>query len=118
MAPKALRFESELSKREVECLTWISKGKTSSEVSQILGISERTVNFHVKNSMDKFDAVNRTHLIALFVKSYLVSAIEESKRHKTCATCPLNFGDIVLDKDVTDFICHCICKKKNQPKHT
>ena len=112
MAQKAMRFESKLSKREAECLSWVANGKTSSEVSQILGISPRTVNFHVNNSMEKFDAVNRTHLIALFVKSYLIDAIEESTRHKKCKSCPLHFGDIVLGAEVIDIICSCICGQK------
>lgn len=30
-----------------------AEGKTSSEVSEILGISERTVNFHINNTVAK-----------------------------------------------------------------
>jgi len=112
MARKAMRFESILSKREAECLSWISSGKTSFEVSQILGISERTVNFHVNNCMKKFNAVNRTHLVGLFVKSHLMRAIAESKLHHKCTTCPLHFGDRVLDGDITELICGFICGKK------
>lgn len=107
-----MRFESKLSKREAECLSWIANGKTSSEVSQILGITARTVNFHVNKSMEKFDAVNRTHLVALFVKSYLSAAIEEAARHRMCEVCPLQFGDIVLDANVTDIVCRYVCGKK------
>jgi len=112
MAHKGLRLEGKLSKREAECLSWIANGKTSSEVSQILGISPRTVNFHVNNSMEKLDAMNRTHLIALFVKSYLIGAIEESARHDTCKSCPLHLGDIVLGEEVINIICNCICGPK------
>jgi DNA-binding CsgD family transcriptional regulator len=36
-----------LSRREVEVLRWCAAGKTSWEISAILAISERTVNFHV-----------------------------------------------------------------------
>jgi len=113
MALQAIRFESPLSKREAECLSWVANGKTSSEVSQILGISERTVNFHVNNSMKKFDAVNRPHLIGLFVKSHLIGAVEEAKHHRKCRTCPLHYGDLVLDGDITELICRCLCGKKN-----
>ncbi|MFT0533174.1 helix-turn-helix domain-containing protein [Castellaniella hirudinis] len=35
-----------LSARHRACLYWASQGKTSWEIGQILGIKERTVNFH------------------------------------------------------------------------
>lgn len=49
-----------LTEREIEILRWVAKGKTSSEVSIILGISGRTVNFHVGNILNKLHACNRT----------------------------------------------------------
>ncbi|HEY9079879.1 helix-turn-helix transcriptional regulator [Magnetovibrio sp.] len=113
MAQKAMRYLRALSDREAECLSWVANGKTSSEVSQILGISTRTVNFHVNNSMEKLDAMNRTHLIALFVKSYLIGAIEESTRHRKCGTCPLQYGDVVLGPEMIEIICTGICRKKS-----
>lgn len=54
-------LEKQLTKREQECLHWVSKGKTSWEVSTILGISERTVNFHIQNFMRKTNSSNRQH---------------------------------------------------------
>lgn len=113
MAQKSVRIESTLSKREFECVSWIANGKTSSEVSQILGISERTVNFHVNNSMEKLDAVNRTHLIALFVKAYLIEVIEEVGQLTTCKPCSLKKHEIVLGAQTIDFICHNICKHQS-----
>lgn len=55
---------SSLTKREKECLTWASDGKTAWEISEILGISERTANFHLINATSKVQAVNRQHAIA------------------------------------------------------
>lgn len=55
---------SALTKREIECLTWASAGKTAWEISKILGISERTANFHLINTTQKVKAVNRQHAIA------------------------------------------------------
>ena len=49
-----------LTAREIEVLRWTADGKTSSEVGQIMNISERTVNFHVNNSLEKLGAVNKT----------------------------------------------------------
>lgn len=50
----------QLSYREIEVLKWTGDGKTSSEISDILNISERTVNFHIGNAMIKLNAVNKT----------------------------------------------------------
>jgi len=53
-----------LTKRELECLTWIAEGKTSGEISSILKISENTVIFHIKNIMEKLEVSNRTQAIS------------------------------------------------------
>ena len=57
-----------LSKREKEILKWLKKGKSSWEISVILSISERTVNFHVGNIMQKLNAVSRTHAVAISIE--------------------------------------------------
>lgn len=49
-----------LSVRERECLLWAAKGKSSWDTGMILGISENTVNFHIKNAMRKLDSRSRT----------------------------------------------------------
>ncbi|WP_333681947.1 LuxR C-terminal-related transcriptional regulator [Dyella sp.] len=50
-----------LSRREREILQWVAYGKTSYEISIIVGLSERTVNFHVAGAIAKLNAANRTH---------------------------------------------------------
>ena len=52
--------EISLTAREIEVLRWSADGKTSSEVGEIMSISERTVNFHVNNSLEKLGATNKT----------------------------------------------------------
>jgi DNA-binding NarL/FixJ family response regulator len=49
-----------LSDRETEALTWVARGKTSSEIAQILGTSKRTVDFHLDNARGKLGVANRT----------------------------------------------------------
>lgn len=49
-----------LTDREVEVLRWSADGKTSGEVSDIMSISERTVNFHINNALEKLGAANKT----------------------------------------------------------
>ncbi len=53
-----------LTDREVEILRWTAAGKTAWEIGGILKISERTVNFHVQNVMEKFGVHNKTHAAA------------------------------------------------------
>jgi len=48
-----------LSGRELQCLNWVATGKTSWETAAILGLSERTVNFHIKNACRKLNVYSR-----------------------------------------------------------
>lgn len=50
-----------LTERERECLTWTSRGKTAWEISKILGVRERTVNFHLQNAMGKLETSSKHH---------------------------------------------------------
>lgn len=61
-----------LSDRELEVLKWTGAGKSSWEIGMILKISERTVNFHIKNIMRKLDAVNRPQAVAMALKQGLL----------------------------------------------
>jgi DNA-binding response OmpR family regulator len=49
----------DLNEREVETLTWAARGKTSAEIAQILGLSKRTVDFHIDNAREKLGAATR-----------------------------------------------------------
>jgi DNA-binding CsgD family transcriptional regulator len=49
-----------LTKREVEVLKWTADGKTAGEISDLLSVSENTVNFHVKNAVSKLQSANKT----------------------------------------------------------
>jgi LuxR family transcriptional regulator len=49
-----------LTPREIEVMRWTADGKTSGEISEIMNISESTVNFHVNNSVSKLGATNKT----------------------------------------------------------
>jgi DNA-binding CsgD family transcriptional regulator len=63
---------SPLTARELEILKWIKEGKTSWEIGKILGISERTVNYHVSDITRKLNAMNRNHAVAIAVSHGLV----------------------------------------------
>ncbi len=53
----------ELNDREVETLTWVARGKTSADIAQILGLTKRTVDFHIDNARAKLDAATRTEAV-------------------------------------------------------
>ena len=67
------KLDASLSAREKEVLDWLKEGKTSWEISTILNISERTVNFHVTNILQKLQVVNRAQAVAVAIRSGLVS---------------------------------------------
>ncbi len=52
-----------LNEREIECLTWSARGKTSPEIAQIVNISKRTVNFHIENACRKLNVSTRTEAV-------------------------------------------------------
>jgi DNA-binding CsgD family transcriptional regulator len=53
----------ELSERERDVLRWTAAGKTSSETGTIMGISARTVNYHMTSILFKLNAVNKTQAV-------------------------------------------------------
>lgn len=62
---KSILNKQLLSAREKEVLNWLKHGKSSWDISAILGISERTVNFHIYNIMKKLEVVNRPQAVAV-----------------------------------------------------
>lgn len=61
-----------ISNREKECLQWAAKGKTSWEISQILGVTESTVIYHLRNATRKLDAANRLHAVTKALKASII----------------------------------------------
>lgn len=61
-----------LTNRERECMRWIADGKTSWEIARLLGLTERTVNFHVQNCIHKTNSVNRSQAITKCITQYLI----------------------------------------------
>jgi DNA-binding NarL/FixJ family response regulator len=49
----------DMTNREVELLTWAARGKTSAEIAIIVGLSKRTIDFHLDNARIKLGATTR-----------------------------------------------------------
>jgi DNA-binding CsgD family transcriptional regulator len=69
---KLLPAPPALSARERECLSWAAVGKTAWETAQILGITERTANFHLQNVIRKFGVVNKAQALSVAMASGLL----------------------------------------------
>jgi DNA-binding CsgD family transcriptional regulator len=61
-----------LTSREIEVLSWTADGKTAWEISVILNISRRTVEFHMGNILHKLDAANSQNAIAIALSNGLI----------------------------------------------
>jgi DNA-binding response OmpR family regulator/DNA-binding CsgD family transcriptional regulator len=66
---KLLAQRHGLTEREAEVLLWISRGKANREISEILGISPRTVNKHLEQIFEKMGIENRASAAAAAVKT-------------------------------------------------
>jgi DNA-binding CsgD family transcriptional regulator len=70
--------EMNLSARELDCLQWTAAGKTAWEASVILGISERTVRFHLNAAREKLGCATTTQAVAKAVVGQLILVQEQS----------------------------------------
>lgn len=67
-----------LTDREREALLWTAQGKTSWETSEIMRISQETVNFHLKNVMRKVGVYSKHHAV---VKAIMLGLIVPETSH-------------------------------------
>lgn len=61
-----------LTKRENDVLQWIAAGKSTWEISKVLGISEHGVIHHVRNLLHKFDVTSRHQAVLKAISSGLL----------------------------------------------
>lgn len=62
-----------LTKKEHETLYWVKEGKSSWDIGMILGVSERTIKFHLSNIFKKLEVVNRSQAVAKALQLGLIS---------------------------------------------
>ena len=65
-------FPVQLSTREEEVLTWVARGKSSSDIGSILGISEKTVEYHIHKILHKFNVSTRVQAAIAATKAKLI----------------------------------------------
>ena len=66
---KPVERSNGLSARESECLHWATIGKTDCETATILGISARTVRFHITNAKTKLGVNTRIQAVTMVLRA-------------------------------------------------
>lgn len=65
--------EEGLTPRELQVLELIRDGSKNKQIADRLAISETTVNFHIKNIVEKLHANDRTHAVTIAVRRGLLA---------------------------------------------
>ena len=71
-APAEEVAPSPITPREADCLLWTARGKSAWEAAVILGVSERTVNFHIENARRKLEAQSKTQAVVRAIMLNLI----------------------------------------------
>jgi DNA-binding NarL/FixJ family response regulator len=61
-----------LTPREVDVLQLVAKGNANKEIAAQLSLTEETVKSHIRNSLAKLEANDRTHAVAIGVKRGII----------------------------------------------
>jgi len=64
--------QEDLTPRELEVLRLIRDGNRNKQIADQLSISETTVNYHIKNIVDKLQANDRTHAVTISLRRGLL----------------------------------------------
>ena len=64
--------DEDLTARELDVLRLIHDGYRNKQIADKLSISENTVNFHIKNLVDKLQANDRTHAVTIALRRGLL----------------------------------------------
>jgi DNA-binding NarL/FixJ family response regulator len=64
--------EETLTSRELDVLRLIRDGHRNKQIADRLGIAETTVNFHIKNLVEKLGANDRTHAVTIAIRRGLL----------------------------------------------
>jgi DNA-binding CsgD family transcriptional regulator len=68
--------QTELSQRQQDVVKLLLEGKSNKQIASALSISERTVEFHLKNIYDKFEVASRVELVLKLGSSTVANKAE------------------------------------------
>lgn len=72
------REQDELTKRELECLFFLLRGKTAAQIANFLFLSKRTVENHIVNIKQKLNCTKKSELIEYGMSQGYLNIIPES----------------------------------------
>lgn len=80
-----LRKTAYLTDRQIDCLSWLARGKTMAETATILDISVHTIREHLRDITDRLNAANMTHAVAIACQLGIVKPLlkEPEKGYST-----------------------------------
>lgn len=56
-----------LTRRQLEILSHVARGRTNRQIGEVLGISERTVRNHMRTIGQRLSSTDRTHAVVLAI---------------------------------------------------
>jgi LuxR family transcriptional regulator, quorum-sensing system regulator CviR len=65
----------QLTLRELTILNWVKNGKTNWEIATIMGITERTIRFHVESIFTKLGVTSRSQAVATAIEHGLPNVV-------------------------------------------
>ncbi len=65
--------DDRLTDRELQVLRLMQNGARNKQIADQLAIAETTVNFHIKNIVDKLQAKDRTHAVVIAIRRGLLN---------------------------------------------
>jgi DNA-binding CsgD family transcriptional regulator len=66
-------YQFDLSQREIDCLLWMSKGKTNEEVAEIFQLSEILVRHYTESAMRKLKTRSIVHAVSKALRLKLIT---------------------------------------------
>jgi DNA-binding CsgD family transcriptional regulator len=66
-----------LTPRELQCLGWAARGKSRTDIGQIIGVSPRTIKFHLENAQRKLNVAHTTQAVLRAVLLGLITVTDE-----------------------------------------
>lgn len=75
-------YSARLSVRELEVCHWAAEGKQNGDIARILGVTPRTVSFHLERIVEKLGASSKNQAISKAIKQGLIKLNIASARVK------------------------------------
>jgi DNA-binding CsgD family transcriptional regulator len=71
----------ELTRREIEVLSWVATGKTNAQIAEVLSIAPGTVKKHLDHIYEKLGVSSRTDAAVTAIGAVIASRPRPGRRH-------------------------------------